>query len=213
MIAVVAALDAACWAQHDIISTAEAMVHDRMASYDGSSDAEDPADGTINGHFSIQNHRFSGAIPHYLCIFNRKFRRKLAFILQFAVPERLHVPIELPLFTEDNIHVNGDLRVAIMLPVACRPLAARYLVVALAQTALGRIAQRWASTAGDAGGAATHRASIRNALRPWSDMPAPRIRKDNGRALFQLCVALASSSSPPPSKPSKHPSTWFLCCG
>ena len=29
---------------------------------------------------------------------------------------------ELPVFTEQNVHVNGDLRVAIMLPVACRPV-------------------------------------------------------------------------------------------
>ena len=40
----------------------------------------------INGHLSIQNRRFSRAILHYLCIFNRKIRTKLAFILQFAVP-------------------------------------------------------------------------------------------------------------------------------
>ena len=29
---------------------------------------------------------------------------------------------ELPVFTEQNVHVNGDLRVAVMLPVACRPV-------------------------------------------------------------------------------------------
>ena len=28
----------------------------------------------INGHFSIENHRFSGAILHYLCIFNGKLK-------------------------------------------------------------------------------------------------------------------------------------------
>ena len=27
-------------------------------------------------HFSIENHHFSGAIPHYLCIVNAKFKRK-----------------------------------------------------------------------------------------------------------------------------------------
>ena len=31
-------------------------------------------------------------------------------------------------------------------------------------------------------------------------MPAPRIRKDNGRAIFQLCAALASSAATPPSE-------------
>jgi len=134
---------------------------------------------------------------------------------------------ELPVFTEQNVHVNGDLRVAIMLPVACRPvrrllclclslplcpsfsglrlkaavlrllqIAARYLAIALAQTALGRLAQRWA----DASDAAALRASILEALRPWSAMPAPRIRKDNGRAIFQLCAALASSAATPPSE-------------
>ena len=40
----------------------------------------------MNGHFAIQNHRFSGAILHYLCISNRKFKKKSAFRLQFAVP-------------------------------------------------------------------------------------------------------------------------------
>eukprot|EP01045_Picozoa_sp_COSAG04_P026907 COSAG04_NODE_3832_length_2487_cov_1.260050_1_plen_191_part_10 len=150
---------------------------------------------------------------------------------------------ELPVFTEQNVHVNGDLRVAIMLPVACRPvrrllsvslclclsaspsasfsdlrlkaavlcvlqIAARYLVIALAQTALGRLAQRWA----DASDAAALRASILEALRPWSAMPAPRIRKDNGRAIFQLCAALASSAATPPSecRTTTPPSTFAL---
>ena len=30
----------------------------------------------INGRFSIENHRFSGAFLHYLCTFNRKFKNK-----------------------------------------------------------------------------------------------------------------------------------------
>ena len=34
----------------------------------------------------------------------------------------LSSPEELPEFTEENVHVNGDLRVAVMLPVACRPV-------------------------------------------------------------------------------------------
>ena len=34
----------------------------------------------------MENHRFSGAIIHYLCVFNREFPPKLAVILQFAVP-------------------------------------------------------------------------------------------------------------------------------
>ena len=95
-----------------------------------------------------------------------------------------------------------NVRVAIMLPVACRPIAARYLAIALAQIALARIAQRWACAADGASGrhaAAAHRAAILDALRPWSGMPAPRIRKENGRALFQLCAALASAAATPPS--------------
>ena len=36
-----------------------------------------------NRPFSVQNHHFSGAIL-YLCIFNRKFKEKSAFVLQFA---------------------------------------------------------------------------------------------------------------------------------
>ena len=39
----------------------------------------------ISGHFSIQNHHFSGEILHPFCIFSRKIRKHLAFILQFAV--------------------------------------------------------------------------------------------------------------------------------
>ena len=39
-----------------------------------------PSNFKIIGCFSIANHRFSGAILHHLCIFNRKFRNKLAFI-------------------------------------------------------------------------------------------------------------------------------------
>ena len=41
---------------------------------------------TINGHFSIENHRFSGAILHHFYIFNRNFKNKLAFRLQSAAP-------------------------------------------------------------------------------------------------------------------------------
>ena len=86
-------------------------------------------------------------------------------------------------------------------------IAARYLVIALAQIALGRVAQRWSTATDDTSGTAAHRASILDALRPWSDMPAPRIRKDNGRALFQLCAALASSSATPPCEPHNYPYT------
>ena len=34
----------------------------------------------------MQSLRFSVAILHYLCIFNGKFKEKLAFVLKFAVP-------------------------------------------------------------------------------------------------------------------------------
>ena len=34
----------------------------------------------INGHFSIENHRFSGAILHSFCVFTRKFQNMLAYI-------------------------------------------------------------------------------------------------------------------------------------
>ena len=88
-------------------------------------------------------------------------------------------------------------------------IAARYLVISLAQTALGRIAQRWVTATGAATGTVAaspaaastfvqHRAAILDALRPWSAIRVPRIRKDNGRALFQLCAALASSAATPP---------------
>jgi hypothetical protein len=84
----------------------------------------------------------------------------------------------------------------------CLQIAARYLVIALAQIALGRVVQRWAcAAADDTSASAAYRASILGALRPWSGMPVPRIRKDNGRALFQLCAALASSSATPPCEP------------
>ena len=35
--------------------------------------------------FSLGNQHFPGAILHYLCIFNRKFKTQLVFMLQFAV--------------------------------------------------------------------------------------------------------------------------------
>ena len=59
-VAVVSALDAACWAQHAVIAAAEASA---------------------------------------------------------SVPEDA-----LRVFSEENQHVNGDLRVPIMIPVACRPV-------------------------------------------------------------------------------------------
>ena len=40
----------------------------------------------IIGHFSIQNHHFSEAILHSFCIFSRRIRKTLAFVLQLAVP-------------------------------------------------------------------------------------------------------------------------------
>ena len=46
--------------------------------------AIDTSDCKIIGHFSMQNHHFSGVILHFFCIFNRKFKTFLAFILQFA---------------------------------------------------------------------------------------------------------------------------------
>jgi hypothetical protein len=60
----------------------------------------------------------------------------------------------------------------------------------MAQIALGRLAQRWAPRR------AGHRAEILAALRPWARGPCPRVREENGRALFQLCAARASA---PPS--------------
>ena len=46
---------------------------------------------TIIGHFSTINHHLPGAIPHCLCIFNRKFRKKKkpTFILQFVLEFRV----------------------------------------------------------------------------------------------------------------------------
>jgi hypothetical protein len=66
-----------------------------------------------------------------------------------------------------------------------RQIAARYLVVAMPQIALGRLCQRWALQP------TGHRGEILAALRPWGHGPCPRVRKENGRALFQLCTALA----------------------
>jgi len=42
-------------------------------------------------------------------------------------------------FSQDNIHTNGDLRVPVMLPVACRPVSAVpcFLVYALAYNGCG----------------------------------------------------------------------------
>ena len=86
-------------------------------------------------------------------------------------------------------HVNDMLQVPIMLPIACRPVAARYLCIALAQIALGRVAQTWQAHAGGGEDLAQHRAAVLEALRPWAHDPCPRVRKENGRALFLLCVA------------------------
>ena len=41
------------------------------------------------GFFKKTNLHSSGEILHYLCIFNRKFREKLAFRLQFTLPRRI----------------------------------------------------------------------------------------------------------------------------
>ena len=61
-------------------------------------------------------------------------------------------------------HVNDMLQVPIMLPIACRPVAARYLCIALAQIALGRIAQTWQAHAGGGQDLAQHRAAVLEAL-------------------------------------------------
>ena len=58
----------------------------------------------------------------------------------------------------------------------------------MAQIALGRLSQRWALQP------TGHCGEILEALRPWAHDPCPRVRKENGRALFQLCTALAPSS-------------------
>ena len=36
-------------------------------------------------HVSIENHTFQGCFLDYFCIFNRNLRKKMAFVLQFAV--------------------------------------------------------------------------------------------------------------------------------
>ena len=41
-----------------------------------------PRIAKINGHFSIENHRFAGGVPHHFRISNSN---KSEFILQFAV--------------------------------------------------------------------------------------------------------------------------------
>ena len=37
-------------------------------------------------HFAIEIHTFQGCFLYSLCIFNRKFRNKLAFLLQLQYP-------------------------------------------------------------------------------------------------------------------------------
>lgn len=88
-------------------------------------------------------------------------------------------------------HRNDQLQVPIMLPIACRPLAARYLVIALGQIALGRLSDRWAA----ADNASLYRAEILAAVRPWSRNACPRVRKEQGRAIFQLCAGLATAAT------------------
>ena len=84
----------------------------------------------------------------------------------------------------------------------CLQIAARYLVIALAQIALGRVVQRWAcAAADDTSASAAYRASLPGALRPWSGMPAPLTRKSHGRALVHLRAALAPASATPPLDP------------
>ena len=85
-------------------------------------------------------------------------------------------------------HRNDQLQVPIMLP-PWRPLAARY-VIALAQVALGRLADRWAA----ADNGSLYRTEILAALRPWSRNACPRVRNDHGRAVFQLCAGLATAA-------------------
>ena len=87
-------------------------------------------------------------------------------------------------------HRNDQLQVPIMLPIECRPLAARYLVQALVQIALGRLADRWAVV----DNAQLYRAEILAALKPWSRNECPRVRKEQGRAIFQLSAALAGAA-------------------
>ena len=50
--------------------------------------AQHPSNCKINGPVSIENHHFAGAILHSFCMFNRKNRGKLAFILQFYLLSR-----------------------------------------------------------------------------------------------------------------------------
>ena len=64
---------------------------------------------------------------------------------------------------------------------------------ALAQIALGRLADRWTSETGEA--AREYRTAILDALRPWSHNACPRVRKENGRAIFQLCAAVAHAAT------------------
>jgi hypothetical protein len=40
-----------------------------------------------------------------------------------------------------------------------------------------------------------YRAEILAALRPWSRNACPRVRKDQGRAIFQLCAGLATAAT------------------
>ena len=100
-------------------------------------------------------------------------------------------------------HVNDMLQVPIMLPISCRTLAARYLVVAIAQIVLGRLANRWAA----ADNASLYRTEILAALKPWSRNACPRVRQEQGRAVFQLCATLAGAVNKLPARAEASNST------
>ena len=90
---------------------------------------------------------------------------------------------EQPDFHSDDFIVE-TLQIPVIMPVAHRPVALRYLVLTVAQTALGRVAQRCAG-AGDS----NVRMALLAALVPWSHSECPRVREENNRAMLSLCVA------------------------
>ena len=117
---------------------------------------------------------------------------------------------------EEGSFLADTLQVPVLLPVRHRVVALRYLIVTVAQTALGRIAQRCtapippaaacpaapppppAAAAAAAAGAAGHeglRMAVLDALRPWSRSVCPRTREENSKAMLSLCVAAATAAA------------------
>ena len=72
-----------------------------MMDFTGSAAPVRTSNCDIKCHFSIENRTFQGCFLHSFCIFNRKFRKCLAFNLQFAVQYTASLYILLKAFAVD----------------------------------------------------------------------------------------------------------------